>query len=288
MSPIPDKSSEAERFFLRIFKAVVLVVMGLALLATIAALVGALYFYLQSPKPPTPAQDVPRKSVDIDEFIKQLEPKDEKKDEQKEEKKEDRNDPKPPAEKERKYIEDTRKIIACVKQSNEKAGLDAQGFSEDVIDSFRRDIARVADETGRDRGQPYVSDAVRVVCAIMLHDKVIALRQKNHELRVFIPAVNFHIRQWDQIQLQARQFEEREAKRMAQEERDEEARVMHAREQGKLALMGALAGFALFMAIALYLIFAAIESHLRRIGHALEGVRSDCAALPRASAGDTP
>jgi hypothetical protein len=52
--------------------------------------------------------------------------------------------------------------------------------------------------------------------------------------------------------------------------------------------MGALAGFALFMAIALYLIFAAIESHLRRIGHALEGARSDRAALPRASAGDTP
>lgn len=258
-------SITTEQLFLKIFKFVILVLMGLALVASVIALVAGLWFMTTTAKEPAPAQAAPKKEVNIEEFIKQLEgdkgaPKEE-------EKKQPETPPEKPAPV--KYLEEARKIIGCVTESSSKAKIDANPFSEAAIEEFRRDLQRVADSPNASRGQPYVTDAVRVVCAILLHEKVIALRAKNKELRVFIPAINFHIRAWDTIQDDARSFEAAEERRVASERRAEELRVQEARDTGKSILVGAAAAFGLFMAIALYLIIAAMESHLRRMSELL-------------------
>jgi hypothetical protein len=258
-------SFTTEELFLKIFKFVILALMGLALVASVIALVAGLWFMATTAQEPAPAQAAPEKEVNIEDFIKQLEgdkgaPKEE-------EKKQSETPPEKPAPV--KYLEEARKIIGCLTESSSKAKIDANPFSDAAIEEFRRDLQRVADSPSASRGQPYVTDAVRVVCAILLHEKVIALRAKNKELRVFIPAINFHMRAWDAIQDEARNFEAAEERRVAGQRRAEELRVEAARSTGKSILLGAAIAFGLFMAIALYLIIAAMESHMRRISDLL-------------------
>ncbi len=272
-------STQTEQFFLKVFKFGILVLMGLSLLGSVIALVVGLWFMSATPKAPDPVQEAPKKEVNIDEFLKQLEKPGEEP--QQEEKK---SEPPPARPAAPKYKDEARKIIACLNESNTKSQLQLPPFSEEVIEEFRRDLQRVADMAGRDRGQPYVDDAVRVVCAILQHEKVIALRKKNKELRVFIPAVNFHIQQWDELKAEARRFEAAEQKRFEEQQNAEELRVALSRDKGKTALMGAGAALGLFMLIAIYLLIAAMESHLRQMSRSLELMRTEPA--PRSAAQD--
>jgi hypothetical protein len=272
-------STQTEQFFLKVFKFGILVLMGLSLLGSVIALVVGLWFMSATPKAPDPVQEAPKKEVNIDEFLKQLEKPGE---EPQEEGKKSESPPAKPAAP--KYKDEARKIIACLNESNTKSQLQLPSFSEEVIEEFRRDLQRVADMAGRDRGQPYVDDAVRVVCAILQHEKVIALRKKNKELRVFIPAVNFHIQKWDELKAEARRFEAAEQKRLEEQQNAEELRVELSRDKGKVALMGAGAALGLFMLIAIYLLIAAMESHLRQMSRSLELMRTEPA--PRSAAQD--
>ncbi len=272
-------STQTEQFFLKVFKFGILVLMGLSLLGSVIALVVGLWFMSATPKAPDPVQEAPKKEVNIDEFLKQLEkPGEEPQEEEK------KSEPPPARPAAPKYKDEARKIIACLNESNTKSQLQLPSFSEEVIEEFRRDLQRVADMAGRDRGQPYVDDAVRVVCAILQHEKVIALRKKNKELRVFIPAVNFHIQQWDELKAEARRFEAAEQKRFEEQQNAEEQRVELSRDKGKAALMGAGAALGLFMLIAIYLLIAAMESHLRQMSRSLELMRTEPA--PRSAAQD--
>lgn len=263
-------TSNTEQLFLKIFKFVVMALMGLSLLGSVIALVVGLWYLSASPKEPEPAKPAPQQEVNIDEFLRQL-------DKQKEAPKEEEKKVQPPVEKPLtfKYLDEARKIMACLNDSNNKANLNLPVFTEALVEDFRGNIERVADTPRRDRGQPYVTDAVRVVCAILLHEKVIALRSKNKELRVFIPAVNFHIQKWDDIKDEARKFEASEKARVVSQRNAEELRAELARQKGLNILIGAGAAFGLFMAIALYLIISAMESHLRSISRALQLARSE-------------
>ena len=257
-------SSNTEQLFLKIFKFVVMVLMGLSLLGSIIALVAGLWFLTAQPKEPEPAKTAPQKEVNIDDFLNQL---DKQKEAPKEEKKVESPKEAPLT---YKYLDESRKIVACLNESNKKSDLNLPPFSEEATEDFRRNIERLADMPRRDRGQPYVTDATRVVCTVLLHEKVISLRSKNNELRVFIPSVNYHIEKWDEIKDEARKFEAAEKARFLSDINAEELRVRGAQKTGLNILIGAGAAFALFMAIALYLIIAAMESHLRSISRSLQ------------------
>jgi hypothetical protein len=262
-------TSNTEQLFLKIFKFVVMVLMGLSLLGSIVALVAGLWFLTAKPKEPEPVKSAPKNEVNIDEFLDQL---DKQKEAPKEEKKVESPKEAPLT---FKYLDESRKIVACLNESNKKSNLNLPLFSEEATEDFRSNIERIADAPRYDRGQPYVTDATRVVCAILLHEKVISLRSKNNELRVFIPAVNFHIQKWDEIKAEARKFEAAEKARFEAEMNAEELRVEIAKKTGLNILIGAGAAFGLFMAIALYLIIAAMESHLRSISRSLKLSRSE-------------
>lgn len=270
-------STQTEQLFLKVFKFGILVLMGLSLVGSVIALVVGLWFFTATPKAPEPVQEAPKKEVNIDEFLKQLEKSGE---EPQAEEKKSESPPEQPVVP--MYLEEARKIIACLNESSTKAQQQVQPFSEDAIEEFRRDLQRVARPVGR--GQTYVTDAVRVVCAILLHENVIALRKKNQELRVFIPAVNFHMKKWDELVAEARSFEAAEQKRFEDQKNAEEMRVAISRDQGKTALIGAGAALGLFMVIAIYLLIAAMEGHLRHMSRSLERMRTESA--PRSTAPD--
>lgn len=255
---------------MKIFKFVIMVLMGLSLLGSIIALVVGLFFLTATPKEPEPAKPAPQREVNIDEFLNQL-------DKQKEAPKEEEKKVEPPTQKPLtyKYLEDARKIMACLNDSNKKAELNLSAFTDEAIEDFRGNLERIADAPRQDRSQPYVTDAARVVCLILGHEKVISLRSKNKELRVFVPAVNFHLQKWDEIKDEARKFELAEKARVVAQRNAEELRAEIARQRGLNILIGAGAAFALFMAIALYLIIAAMESHLRSISMNLQLSRSE-------------
>jgi len=61
-------TSNTEQLFLKIFKFVVMVLMGLSLLGSIVALVAGLWFLTAKPKEPEPVKSAPQKEVNIDEF----------------------------------------------------------------------------------------------------------------------------------------------------------------------------------------------------------------------------
>lgn len=255
-------STNTEQLFLKISKIVVISLMGLSLVLSLVALVAGAWFMAAVPKQPQAAKAAPKNEVSIDDFFKQLDKEVPKQEEKKAE---------PPAEKAvpAKYLEETRKILSCVTESNSASKVNSAPFSNDAVDDFRKDLQRVADASSG-RGQPYVTDAVRVICAIMLHEKVVAFRVKNSEARVFIPAVNFHLGKWDELKAATLQFVANEDQRVLREERAEESRVDEVRSKGKNILLAAAAAFGLFMTIALYLIIAAIESHMRRISSVLQ------------------
>ena len=266
------KSIQTEEMFLKLFKFVILAVMTLTLVVAAGALIFAAYQYTQSPKAPLPAQKALDQSVNIDEFLKQLEKNPQKQEESVPE------EPKaePPAKSEPvKYREEANNIYGCIRESNKIANISLAIADEDVIENFRKQFQRVADFKNAERGQPYVMDAVKVVCEIYKHPKVTTYRKSNQQIDFFADVVNFHLKHWDKLKLEAKKFEEAEISRVNREERDEELRVAASKQAAIFTLLVAAGAFAVFMALGLYLIISAMESNLRRISLNLEKISKD-------------
>jgi hypothetical protein len=247
--------------------------MSLTLLCVAGALIFSAYQYTQSPKAPVPAQKAPAKTVNVDEFLKQLKP-DAPKQEAPIENAEPKVEPqaKPDAV---NYREEAKKIFGCDIDSNKQAKVPNIEVGEEKIESFRKELQRIADNKRFDRGQPFVSDLVKVSCAIYLHSQVIEYRKKHHDSDIFPDAINFHIKAWDTLKEEAAKFEQDEQDRVKQEERDENIRVALSKEAAKFSLIVAAGAFGLFMALALYLIISAIESNLRKINSNIEKLGED-------------
>jgi hypothetical protein len=261
------KKSTTEELFLKIFKMVILIVMTLALLATVGALMFAAYQYTQSPKAVAPAQKAPVKAVPIDEFLKKLNsdaaPKGTS----------EANEPatlqttKPEP---INYKAEASKIMACFQESSKLAGIAPVEAAATADEDFRKQLQEVADIKAKDRGQPFVTDAAKLVCEIMLNAQVIEHRKVKPLTEIFFSALNFHMNAWDALKETAKEFESKEQARVSREARDDQARIEASKEAAKFTFFMAAGAFALFMALAISLIVAAIESNLRRISISLE------------------
>ena len=241
--------------------------MSLTLLCAVGAIVFAAYQFSQSPKPPTPAQKAPVKAVNVDEFLKQLKT-DSPKQEAPAVSDEDKVEPVPkPAPV--KYKEEAQKIFGCDLDSIKQAKIAATEADEVRVEAFRKELQRIADHKSVDRGQPFVTDLVKLSCAIFLHSQVIDFRKSHHDAEIFADAINFHIKAWDTLKEEAAKFEKDERDRVEQEEQEEALRVALSKESAKFSLLVAAGAFGLFMALALYLIISAIESNLRRINQSI-------------------
>ena len=264
------KTTQTEEVFLKLFKFVILAVMTLTLVVTVGALFFAAYQYTQSPKTPLPAQKAPDKSVNIEDFLKQLEsPPKRQETPSAEEPKADAPAKVDPV----KYREEARQILGCLAESNKQASIATINSSEEAVENFRKQFQRVADYKDADRGQPYATDAVKVACEILKHPKVVAYRETHQDFEFFYDTVNFHIKAWDQLKKDVQAFEDEERARYNREVREEELRVAMSKQAAMGTLLIAAGAFGLFMALALYLIISAIESNLRRISNSIENLQ---------------
>lgn len=260
-------NSSLEEFFLKVFKFVVLVVMSLSVVGTVGGLIYAGFQYTQSPKEPSPAKAAPAQSVNIDEFINQLKPQPAPAQKQEEEKTEE-DPPAPVKPVVLKYLDESKQIFNCARDSNTTAGREVP--NEKLIDNLRDYFTTNAPR--KNRGDAWVADAAKFACSIQSNAEVINLKKKTAELQVLGPSLQFHIRKWDEIQEEIADFDRNEQRRIESETRDEEARVMLAKAKGLTALIVAGAMFAIFMLLALYLIISAIESNLRNINSSIKNL----------------
>jgi len=262
-----NQASTTEEFFLKIFKIIVLTIMSLTLLCAVGAIGFAAYQYSQSPKAPAPAEKAPATSVNVDDFLKQLKPDAPKQAAPIEnEAKKVEPEQKPAAV---KYKEEAKKIVGCDLDSIKQAKITATDPDEETVEAFRKEIQRIADHKSADRGQPFASDLVKVSCAIFLHTQVIEYRKSHRDADTFADAINFHIKAWDTLKDEAAKFEQDELYRVKKEEQEENMRVDQSKEAAQFSLLVAAGTFAIFMALALYLIISAIESNLRRINSSI-------------------
>jgi hypothetical protein len=112
--------------------------------------------------------------------------------------------------------------------------------------------------------------------ALVLKDpSIAALRKEGKISSVFIPTINFHLAAWDRIETEKRRFEQTEQNRVASARAEEGIRVGLAKAQALAHVISAGVAFGVFMALALYLVFAKIETDLRDIN---ESIRAGDAA----------
>jgi hypothetical protein len=255
-----------ERILLSVSKRVILFIMLIALLTVGGATLLASYLFVQMPRKPEAPRAVAVRQVGIDDFLRRIEPAPEVKPE----KSQPAKIAQPQAPVAKKYLDEARRIISCTENLSLATG-NKVSQSDDAIEAFREFLERSAN-LKPSRGQGYASDAVRVVCSILQNDQVLDLKKKNPELKILIPAIEYHAEGWDKINEETKNFVSSEERRVLAEEMKEERRVQAARTLGWQALMAAGAGLGLFTAVALYLILLAIESSLKQIGEGVDRI----------------
>jgi hypothetical protein len=185
-----------------------------------------------------------------------------------------------------KYQAEASKIMGCFQESDKLSGIALAETTPSAGEDFRRQLQEVSDLKSKDRGQPFVTDAAKLTCDLMLNARVIEHRKKNPQTEIFFPVLNFHMNAWDELKLAAQEFEANEQARFNEQMNAEQRRVELSKESAKFTLAIAGGAFALFMAIALSLIVAAIESNLRRISVSLEALNEGQSREQQASASE--
>lgn len=261
-----------EELFLKIFKVVVIVTMGLLLIATVIGGGYALIKAASQVQEPAPAKVPPKKEITPDDFLKHLNPvpKPEKPSAEP-----DRSDT-VPSTKVLLYQEQAKKIYECASSIASKAGIIVDPVSNaeiaNQIEFLRGELARVAREKveGDEKDETaWVDAASTFICLLSNSPAVIEARKSGKINSIVIPGLNFHLSAWEAAKKSQAEFEAKEAKRVARELNAEENRV--AADKALAMVVGMIAGgcFLAFMALALYLLFAKVETNLREIGKAI-------------------
>jgi len=270
-----NTENTTEIFFLKLFKFVILAIMGLALLTTIGALIYAAIEYSQKPKEPAPAKTAPAETVNIDDFLKKIQQV------KKVEQPPVEESPEPTAEQpkqekpaEKKYLNEARQLLACTKEFEVKAKQNSAVDEEGIRQWFQRN----AEDRKHERGQAWVTDSVKFNCSVLGNQQIIEFAKKKPEVKLLMESSFYHIEKWDEIKLKIAEFNRSEEERIESERREEEARVFAAKARAFFILAIAGGAFGIFMLLALYLIFSAIESNLRNINENIEKFKIDSAS----------
>lgn len=261
-------SFASEEFFLRIFKIIILIVMGVSLIISMGGLIYSAIQYSQSPKDPAPAKTAPRETVDMKEFIEQLKPK-KAQEQPREETEEKKEESKPEKETPPKYLNEAKKVVDCINQSNKPIGRElTAGQIENLTEAIRQFYESRA--LAPRRGDEWVQDSAKFLCDVYSNEAVAALRKSNPDLGIINSATGYHTRQWDDIQQRIAEFNQEEQQRIRSERMAEMERVLAAKAKALDSLIMVGIAFGIFMALALYLIFASIESNLRNINQSIK------------------
>ncbi len=259
---------KAEDLFVKIFRVVVLIIMTVSLvISVIAGLTGAMKM-MSSEKEPAKAASASNKGIEVDDFLKSLTPEDPAK---------PKPEPAPGGGKEEtskldalKYLAEATKIYGCATTLTAKVGTQTEGGPDEIrkaVEFLRSEVQRLA--SAEWRGQEWVTSLTAFACAVTQNDKVIKLVSEKGQ-KVLIPAINFHVRVWDRLDKEHKAHAAKEEERIAKERIKEQMRVVQDKAFALTALIVAGGAFALFMVVALYLIFAKIEANLNLINRSIE------------------
>ena len=287
-----------EELFLKIFKVVVLVVMGLGLVLAIGLSLYSASLYFKSPIKSEPVKAAPAEELSVDELLKQL-----KQDEATKRRKPTTLEPpkaapysdaalpvdaaaiaaataaaaaaaaSPTVQQEAAqaliYLEEVTALYKCSIEFRKSVGeqvAETDTAAASKIEEYRSQLETLAVSNER-RGDAYLKDAVKFTCSVLKNPQIIALRKDNKLSGVFLKVLNFHLREWDRIQLDKINFEREEEIRVKKEESQREAILIGDKIQAVTMITAAGIAFAIFMIISLYLIFAKIETNLRQIAY---------------------
>lgn len=235
-----------DSFFLKIFRIILLLVMGLALLGALGSAIYSANLYFQSVNEPSKVP--PTNQINAISLIESL--KDGSNDGAQEEKKYTEDDPI----KTLKYLEEVTRLFRCSQTFASAVGAvvaeTGSVAASRNIENLRQQIETLA--LKEHRGDTYVNDLVRFACEALQSNDLINLRRENQIQGAFFSIINFHLNAWDDIFIQREETVSKENLKIL----EEKARAV---ELFKIA--GIL--FILFMLFALYLIFAKIELNLR-------------------------
>jgi len=275
--------------FYKFFRLAILVLLALALTATLVSLVLGASRYLQTPDGVVHPRKAPKPhAVSTDDFVEKL-----------------GNDSKavvegahaetpagegtPPEGKagdtgNRRFAEEVEAMLKCEREFNKKIGRDVADPDPAAVEAFRAQFEKVADASP-ERGEPWASDVSTFACSALEEKDVTRLGKDGKLQEPLVTAINFHIQRWDEARRKLHAFEAEEKRRVERETRVEAQRVQDARAGVAAALTSASLSFAVFLAIAACLLLAAIESNLRAMQHSLALLATREVVLPVATEG---
>lgn len=257
-----------EGLFLKIFKGIVLLIMGVALISILFLCVNAVYQYSQTPKEPAPAQKAPMKDpakeINLDNLKQYLIEQEKNKNETpKQQQKEEQTS--------LLFLEDATKLYRCSVEFGKTLGAITEEIDNSQnlkkIEELRGIIEEVADSPLL--GEPYVKDATAFTCKALASEPIIALKKDEKVEGIFYSILAFHEKAWRRIQDEKVQFEQKEKERVISEEKAENLRILGAKASAVTSLIAAGCSFALFMILALYLLASKIENNLRDINKSI-------------------
>lgn len=242
--------------------------MGLALVSVAALLLYAANQFAQSPKEPAPAQKAPVREIQLDGLKNYLI--------EREKAESSRNNPNKQSGQEKpislRYQEEATKLFRLVEEFGRKVGVDVANRSDmamsDELQRLRAAIERIADASNL-RGDAWVISMVVFSGKVLEDAQLIELRRENKIKSVVTGLIDYHVQAWDAIQTEKRDFEQKEANRVASQRAAEALRVGTAKASAIASLTAAGTIFGGFLLLALYLIAAKIEINLRDINDSI-------------------
>ncbi len=252
-----------QKFYLKTFKVVILTVMSLALLGSIVLLGMSAYQYVsRTPKKIEPAKPAPMTAVDPAELVKELAKAPEAAPVAK------RGAVKTgapvPKRASGKYLEEAKQLLDVNYKFQLQFDPKAKSPSEAQIEDLRGGLQRVSD-ADEDRGQAFATDLVKYVNAVLSSPEVIQAAKDGRSRPAFFRALTKFVKEWDDAKAKVKKHNAAEAARVEREKDAEAASIGATKAQSMASLTSAAMAFGAFLALAFYLIVAAVESNLRGI-----------------------
>jgi hypothetical protein len=252
-----------ESLYLKIFKWTVLSAMTLAIVAIPIMLIGAGFFYIQSPKSPPSIEDAVNKNLNIERLKQDL-----IETQRLNESGGASASPKavtPRPSKVLQYNEDALAIYKCGDELKQASGATVQMIDSaqmaQQVEQIRSTIERLSLDP--QKGVPYVKGISAFTCKVLRDPSIAVLKRDGKIGQVLIPTLNIYTDTWNAAEKSAAEFNATELIRVG------EAKL--------LAVTLATFAFYLFlgfMGLALYLMLSRIENHFANINESiLEGVR---------------
>ena len=246
------KTNSLEDLFLNIFKFFIMLMMGIAILAAPAMLIGAAYMAFQEPAKPPAVHDILLKNLSVEQLKLDLIEAEKTK--------------KPPVDNQSsntttnrsflKYSEQAIALLRCANSFSIAAGIEiaqsTNAQSAQELEDLRSALDRLA--SSETRGLQFVDSLVTFGCQVLKDSNIVSLKKSGDIGSVIGPTVKFFDRAWDKAEDARNKSIERE-----------NVRVIEAKALAVSLVIGAGALFVVFLILAIYLIFARIELHIKNI-----------------------